>query len=107
MRINLINVMRDHKKPPWSPVTIAELNGQVVQMASFKGEYPKGFHTHDYDEMFYVLQGEVEIQYKDKDNVLLRNSEMLIVPAGVGHCPKSEHYSYVIMFEPRTTDTSS
>lgn len=49
----------------WNPRIVAELNGQYVKLAKFKGNFV--WHTHDNeDEMFYVINGEVTIEFRDK-----------------------------------------
>ncbi|MEO5907369.1 MAG: cupin domain-containing protein, partial [Saprospiraceae bacterium] len=41
----------------WNPRIAGELNGQMVKMVKFKGEFV--WHKHDdEDEMFYVVNGE-------------------------------------------------
>jgi mannose-6-phosphate isomerase-like protein (cupin superfamily) len=84
---------------PWSPVDVAWVNDQVVRLAMIQGEYHWHKHTNE-DELFYVLQGRVIIQLKDQTDVALGKGEMAVVPKGVGHCPRSEAPSYILMFEP-------
>ncbi len=84
---------------PWSPVEVTRINDQVIRIALFKGEYH--WHNHaDEDELILVYEGRIVVQFKDRPNVELNTGEMIIIPKGVEHCPKSLEDSYVLMFEP-------
>ena len=86
------------------PVELARVNDQVVRMSLVEGE----FHWHRHageDELFLVYRGSVEIQFRDRPNVILHEGEMVVVPRGVEHCPRSNEPSYVLLFEPHRLDT--
>ncbi len=84
---------------PFSPVDVVKVNGQVVRIALFRGEYH--WHAHDnYDELFYVLSGELVIQVRGQQDFVLKPGELTAIPKGVEHCPRSAKDSYVLMFEP-------
>ncbi|MEW6377319.1 MAG: cupin domain-containing protein [Thermodesulfobacteriota bacterium] len=84
---------------PWSPVEVARVNDQVVRMSLVKGEYHWHKHMNE-DELFYVYKGNIVIQMKDQRDIALREGEMVVIPKGVEHCPKSIEPSYVLLFEP-------
>ena len=85
----------------WNPRIIGELNGQHVKLAKLKGEFV--WHKHDNeDELFYVLDGMLKIEFRDKTVELYKN-ECIIVPKGVEHRPIAEHEVSVMLFEPATT----
>jgi mannose-6-phosphate isomerase-like protein (cupin superfamily) len=84
---------------PWSPVEVAQVNDQVVRLSLVKGEYHWHKHTNE-DELFYVYRGKIVIQLKDQEDIILQEGEMVVVPKGVEHCPKSIEPSYVLVFEP-------
>ena len=84
---------------PWSPVTLARVNDQIVRLALFEGGYHWHKHT-DEDELFYVCRGNIVIQLRDQPDIQLREGEMAVIPKGVEHCPKAEEPAYVLMFEP-------
>lgn len=89
---------------PYSPVDVARVNDQVVRMALMNGEFHWHKHT-DEDELFFICRGEIEIQYKDRDNVKLKQEQMHVVLKGVEHCPRSIEPSYVLLFEPYKINT--
>ncbi|HLN59671.1 MAG TPA: cupin domain-containing protein [Thermoanaerobaculia bacterium] len=85
----------------WEPKIVGELNGQHVKLVKFRG--PFLWHKHDdEDEMFLVLRGEFDMEFRDR-TVPLREGEFLIVPRGVEHRPVAEREAHVLLFEPATT----
>lgn len=85
----------------WNPRTVGALNGQLVKLAKFKGEFV--WHKHDgEDEMFLVISGILKIEFRDKV-VELKPNEFIIVPRGVEHRPVAESEVSVMLFEPNTT----
>jgi mannose-6-phosphate isomerase-like protein (cupin superfamily)/DNA repair photolyase len=85
----------------WQPKIVGELNGQHVKLVKFQG--PFVWHKHEgEDEMFLVLGGEFDMEFRDK-TVRLREGEFLIVPKGVEHRPVAEKEARVLLFEPVST----
>ncbi len=98
-KINLEKKIKEIEGKPWSPIDIARTNDQVVRMALLEGEFHWHKHTKE-DELFYVVKGDINIQLKDQPNINLREGEMVVIPKGIEHCPKSSEPSYVLLFEP-------
>lgn len=85
----------------WSPKVVGELNGQMVKLVRFQGEFV--WHKHDQeDEMFLVVAGEFRMELRD-GNIDLKPGQFLIVPRGVEHRPVAERECQVMLFEPATT----
>lgn len=80
---------------------VGELNQQQVKLAKFEGEFGWHHHVHE-DELFLVVEGQIEIRLRDKA-VVLNPGEFLIVPRGVEHNPFAKEKSLVMLFEPSTT----
>ncbi len=92
-----LSLFSDH----WNPRIVGELNGQHVKLAKLKGEFI--WHKHDdEDEMFYVLDGEFDLEFRDK-TVLVKQGEFIIVPKGVEHRPVAQNEVSIMLFEPATT----
>ena len=92
-----LSLFDDH----WNPRIVGELNGQQVKLAKLKGEFV--WHHHDEeDEMFYVLEGELKMEFRDKTE-LVRPGEFIIVPKGVEHRPVAAEEVHIMLFEPATT----
>ncbi len=104
-KINLERKIKEINGKPWSPIDITQINDQVVRLALVKGEFHWHKHT-DEDELFYVLKGKIIIQLKDQPNINLSKGEMVVIPKGVDHCPKSSEPSYVLLFEPLILKTA-
>ena len=85
----------------WNPRIAGELNGQMVKFVKFKGEFV--WHKHDNeDEMFYVVEGEFNMELRDK-TIVIKENEFIIIPRGVEHRPVAPNEVSVILFEPAST----
>lgn len=86
----------------WSPKIIGELNGQYVKLAKIKGDFI--WHHHDdEDELFMVIKGILYMDFRDRTEVI-KEGEIIIVPKGVEHRPRTEDEEVQIMlFEPMST----
>ncbi len=85
----------------WNPRIAGELNGQMVKLVKFKGEFV--WHKHDdEDEMFYVVDGEFNMELRDR-TIVIRKNEFIIIPRGVEHKPVAPNEVSVILFEPAST----
>ncbi|MFA5647652.1 MAG: cupin domain-containing protein [Bacteroidales bacterium] len=85
----------------WNPRIVGELNNQQVKLAKFKGEFVWHKHEHE-DELFYVIDGTLQIELKDK-TIELTSNEFVIIPRGVEHRPVALNEVSVMLFEPSTT----
>ena len=85
----------------WNPRIAGELNGQMVKLVKFKGEFV--WHKHDdEDEMFFVLQGEFNMELRDQ-TIVIKENEFIIIPRGVEHRPVAPNEVSVMLFEPAST----
>lgn len=87
----------------WTPKIIAELNGQQVKLAKIQGDFV--WHNHaEEDEMFLIFKGELFIDLPDK-TVSLGPGDMIVIPAGVEHRPrtKDEMEVQLMLIEPAAT----
>jgi mannose-6-phosphate isomerase-like protein (cupin superfamily) len=85
----------------FNPRIVGELNGQLVKLVKFKGEFI--WHHHDNeDELFYVLKGSFDMLLKNK-TITINAGEFLVVPRGVEHKPIAKEEVEIMLFEPATT----
>ena len=86
----------------WHPYIIGELNENYLKLARLKGNFV--WHKHDHeDELFVVLSGTLIMAFRDKE-VTVRPGEILIVPKGVEHWPRTEEEEVrVMLIEPKST----
>lgn len=83
----------------FSPKIVGELNGQHVKVARLEGDKVP-WHTHDNeDEMFFVVDGILDILEKDK-TITLKAGEYYIVKKGVEHKVVPHEHVKIILFEP-------
>jgi mannose-6-phosphate isomerase-like protein (cupin superfamily) len=85
----------------WQPHIAGELNGQLVKLVKFQGEFV--WHHHDNeDEMFFVVKGQFRMEFQD-ETVTIREGEFIIMPRGVEHKPVADEECWVMLFEPAST----
>jgi mannose-6-phosphate isomerase-like protein (cupin superfamily) len=83
----------------FSPQIIAELNGQLVMLVRCEGDKVP-WHTHDNeDELFLVLEGELEIQERE-NNATVRTGELYVVGRGIEHRVVPHGHVRLLLFEP-------
>ncbi|MFC1799387.1 cupin domain-containing protein [Candidatus Eisenbacteria bacterium] len=98
---NVVNVERcfDLFEDTFTPRVVGELNNQLVMVVRCEGDKVP-WHTHDNeDEMFFVVDGVLEVQEKDK-SVVLNAGEFYIVERGVEHRVVPRGHVKLILFEP-------
>jgi len=85
----------------YDPKIVGEINESYVKLAKLKGDFP--WHTHvDEDEMFFVIEGELLLKFRDGD-VVLAPGEFMVVPKGVEHMPSAGDEVHVLFIEPKST----
>src|ERR1700676_5753203 len=72
-------------KDAWKPHIAAELNGQMVKLGKFKGEFVCHHHAKE-DEMFLVAKGRFRMEFRDRQ-VWLEEGGFHIVSTGPQHRP--------------------
>lgn len=83
----------------WSPKLVGELNGQHIKLVKLQGEFV--WHHHDVeDEMFFVVEGNMRIELRDKPAIELNAGEFTIIPHGVEHRPVADEETLLMLFEP-------
>jgi mannose-6-phosphate isomerase-like protein (cupin superfamily) len=81
----------------WFNQTLCQVNGSVVRMAVIEGEYH--WHKHDDDdEFFYVVEGQLLIDLKDR-TVELGPRQGFVVPKTVLHRTRAPHRTVILMVE--------
>src|ERR1044071_5527745 len=96
--INLLEKLATFTEP-WSPRVVAELNDYQFKLVKLQGEFV--WHDHkDTDEAFLVIEGEMEIGFRDH-TVTLRQGELFVVPKGVEHITRAARECSALIIEPR------
>ncbi len=85
----------------WAPRIISGFNNYYIKLVKVKGEFV--WHSHaETDELFLVLEGNLEIHLRD-GVVKLSRGEMFIVPKTVEHKPVAEDECRLMLIEPAGT----
>lgn len=85
----------------FSPRIIATMNGYKIELVKVEGEFV--WHSHpDTDDVFLVLEGELEIELRDR-TVHLGKGELFVVPRGVEHRPRARAEAHILLIEPQGT----
>jgi mannose-6-phosphate isomerase-like protein (cupin superfamily) len=83
---------------PWFNQTLTTVNDAVARLGIIEGEFH--WHKHeDQDEFFIVLDGELLIDLKDRDTVVLAHHQGFTVPKGVVHRTRAPHRTAILMVE--------
>lgn len=103
MEIEKINLAdkAEKLKNYWDPKIVGRVNTMMVKLARIKGEFEWHFHE-DEDELFYVVEGELTMHFREKTQHL-KPGEMIIIPHGVEHKPAAKDDCIIMLFEPNTT----
>jgi len=81
----------------WYNQTLCQVNGSVVRLGVFLGEYH--WHKHDEDdEFFYVVEGRLLIDL-EAQTVSLQPRQGFVVPKGVMHRTRAVERTVVLMVE--------
>jgi mannose-6-phosphate isomerase-like protein (cupin superfamily) len=88
----------------FSPRIVATMNEYKIEVVKVEGEFV--WHSHaDTDDFFLVLEGELEIELRDR-TVQLGKGELFVVPRGVDHRPRAREEAHVLLIEPQGTSNT-
>jgi mannose-6-phosphate isomerase-like protein (cupin superfamily) len=75
------------------------MNDYQFKLVKIKGDFT--WHDHrDTDEVFMVLSGEMEIEFRD-GKVKIQEGEMFVVKKGLEHKPFARNECKILIVEPR------
>ena len=81
----------------WNPRIVGSYNGNEIRLAKLKGDFT--WHAHaDTDELFLVLEGELEIEFRDGLR-RLRKGEAIVIPRGTEHRPRADEECHVLLMD--------
>ena len=81
----------------WYNQTLCQVNGSIVRLGVFQGEYH--WHKHeDDDEFFYVIEGQLLIDLEGR-TVTLAPRQGFVVPKAVLHRTRALQRTVVFMVE--------
>src|ERR1700722_13239292 len=92
-----VKALADACEFKWYNQTLCQVNGSVVRLGGFEGEYH--WHKHDEDdEFFHVIEGELLIDLEDRV-VELAPQQGFVVPKGVVLRTRAPRRTVVLMVE--------
>ena len=92
-----IPALVDETTDKWFNQTLTRVNDSVVRLGILEGEFH--WHKHDDDdEFFYVVDGQLLIDFEDR-TVALQPKQGLTVPRGVVHRTRAPEKVVVLMVE--------
>lgn len=86
----------------WSPKVIARVNDQYVKAAKVFGQLVWHNHVNE-DELFYIVRGNLRMEYEGGRVVELHEGSLHVVPRGVMHNPVAEQECWIVLIETVTT----
>lgn len=89
--------LADECEFPWYNQTLCQVNGSVVRLGVFQGEYHWHKHEED-DEFFYVIEGQLLIDLEGR-TVSLHPRQGFLVPKTVMHRTRAPQRTVVLMVE--------
>lgn len=82
---------------PFTHTIMGQVDEYCAYLSRFLGTYK--FHEHAQDEMYFVVEGEIFIDYYDGPSVPVRQGELLVVKAGEHHRSRAKKEALVLMFK--------
>lgn len=83
---------------PWFNQSLCQVNDCVVRIGILHGEFH--WHHHDEeDEFFYVVEGKLYIDLRDRDTIELGPGQGYMVPRKVEHRTRAPDRTVLLMFE--------
>jgi mannose-6-phosphate isomerase-like protein (cupin superfamily) len=83
---------------PWFNQTLTSVNDSVVRVGIIEGDF-HWHHHDDTDEFFLVLEGQLHIDLKDRESVVLEPHQGYTVPRGVEHRTRAPVRTSILMVE--------
>ena len=83
----------------FQPVEITDIDDQYHSfIVRYSGDYI--MHTHDRDELVYILEGSLIIEIDGKEEEV-RQGEAFLIPAGQAHRPRCKNMALGFVIETR------
>jgi mannose-6-phosphate isomerase-like protein (cupin superfamily) len=85
----------------WSQMLVGKVNGMHVKLVKIQGEFV--WHSHgEEDEMFFVVKGKLHMRFREGERIV-QPGEFVIVPHGMEHMPVALEETWILLFEPDST----
>ena len=83
----------------FKPRQVGTYNDNKLLLVKARGAFT--WHVHEEtDDLFVVLAGELRIELRDREPVVLGPGELYVVPRGVEHRPVADEEAQLLLIEP-------
>jgi mannose-6-phosphate isomerase-like protein (cupin superfamily) len=83
-------------RTPWRPTAALTVNQATLRVVKFEGNFAE-FHTHEIDECYVVLDGELLVEREDEPATRLGRGDAYVVRAGTRHRPFALPHATVLL----------
>ena len=87
----------------FTPKVIGEVNDVYVKLARINGEEVPWHNHANEDELFYIVEGSLLFEIKDKPDFTMQEGDLFIVPKGVDHRVSSTEDCLIMLIENKST----
>lgn len=87
----------------FSPKIIGEVNDVYIKLVKIKGDKVPWHNHKDEDELFYILEGSLEMEIKDSPSFQMSQGDLYVVKKGVEHRVSSRDECHVMLIENKST----
>jgi mannose-6-phosphate isomerase-like protein (cupin superfamily) len=81
---------------PWRPQLALTVNQATLRVVKFEGHF-SDFHTHDTDECYVVLEGELLVEIEGEPSAHLVKGDAYVVRAGTKHRPFALPHASILL----------
>ena len=81
----------------WKPLILSRGDFQF-RFVKFNGEFEWHQHVHS-DKVILVIEGEMRVDFKDKESVVIRQGEMYVIDKNAHHRPASDQDCSIVLIE--------
>lgn len=86
----------------WTPKIIGAVDDYHVKIARLEGAFI--WHAHDdADELFLVVDGQLRLRFREREDVVLGRGELFVVRRGLEHLPVAEPLAQIVLIEKQGT----
>ncbi len=80
----------------WRPQAALSVNQATLRVVKFEG-HSRDFHTHDIDECYVVLEGELVVEIEGEASTHVAKGDAYVVRAGTKHRPLALPHASILL----------
>ena len=101
-KINVLVALKNIENH-FSPKIIGEVNDVYIKIVKILGEKVPWHNHKDEDELFYILEGSLEIVIENKPPFQMKKGDLYIVKKGLNHKVSSQNECHLMLIENKKT----